>query len=218
MKTNQLLKGLFLFVVAMSFSLTTFASSTSTFFFGETSVKLTSLDQNKAIVLQVCNKGDEPMSVTITDAANNVLSTTVVNDNEKFTKQFDVSQLPSGTYFIRVNKAIIETVQPFEVNTHNVVMDAEMQVDRYLPVVQMGKRYLEVNLAIDQPEKVRVYIRDDSGEIVFSETLDKLTVLNRRYDLSGLEKGHYKVEIKAGNTIYRDKIELKQNAVVANKA
>jgi hypothetical protein len=209
MKTNQLLKSLLLFFVLMGTTSLSFAASTSTIYFGETSVKLTSLDQNKAIVLNVLNKGDERMTVTITDGSENILSTTLVDGKLKFTKQFDLSQLPSGIYFIKINKSIVETVQPFTINAHNVEMDPAMQVDKYLPVIKMGKRYLDINLIQDQADKVKVIIKDASGEVVFSENLDKMTVLNRRYDLSGLDKGIYKVEIKAGSTIYRDKIEVK---------
>lgn len=215
MKTNQLLKSLCLFFVLLGTTMTSFAGNTSTIYFGETSVKLTSLGQNKMIVLNVLNKGDERMTVNITDACENILSTTVVDSKFRFTKQYDLSQLPSGIYFIKINKSIIETVQPFNVNAHNVEMDPAMQVDKYLPVIKMGKRYLDINLLLDQEDKVKVVIKDDSGEVVFSENLDKMTALNRRYDLSGLEKGTYKVEIKAGNTIYRDKIELKATAPAA---
>ena len=218
MKTNQLLKSLLLFFVLMGTTSLSFAASTSTIYFGETSVKLTSLDQNKAIVLNVLNKGDERMTVTITDGSENILSTTQVDGKFKFTKQFDLSQLPSGIYFIKINKSIVETVQPFTINAHNVAMDPAMQVDKYLPVIKMGKRYLDINLIQDQADKVKVIIKDASGEIVFSENLDKMTVLNRRYDLSGLDKGIYKVEIKAGSTIYRDKIEVKSANAAAIKA
>jgi hypothetical protein len=83
-------------------------------------------------------------------------------------------------------------------------------------IIKKGESKFALIYQAAETATVRVSIRNDRGELLFSETLRKVDGFIRPYDFSSLPKGNYSITIEGNGTKQVEKISY-QTGVVENQ-
>jgi len=162
----------------------------------------------KMVALHASQLGTSKTQVQLKDENGLVLHKVVLNNNEKVNKRFDLTSLPAGNYDLEVENETSFTTTPIEVTASAAyVLDAD-QVMIIKPVVRQNGDLLDIILPSEDSASVSVTIFDNNLKPVFKETVEGTTEL-RRYDLSKLGKGGYRIKMRAQGKEFIQFVALK---------
>lgn len=114
----------------------------------------------------------------------------------KYTKGFDLTELPNGAYMFELVKDLEINSVPFTVTSNIVVFEKEKEKTIYKPLVRVkGDLVYITKLSLDEaPLKIDIYFTGyGESELVFSESLKDTKTIERIYKLDGLKFGEYKI-------------------------
>ena len=162
----------------------------------------------KMVAVQASQLGTSQTQVQLKDENGLVLHKVVLNNNEKVNKRFDLTSLPAGNYDLEVENETSFTTTPIEVTASAAfVLDAD-QVTIIKPVVRQNGNLLDIILPSEDSASVSVTIFNNDLKPVYRETVDGSTEL-RRYDLSKLGKGGYRIKMRAQGREFIQFVALK---------
>ncbi|WP_406685404.1 hypothetical protein N1F78_06675 [Seonamhaeicola sp. MEBiC1930] len=117
-----------------------------------------------------------------------------------YTKGFDLTELPDGSYFFELDKEIEIKTIPFTVKSNKVTFNKEKETTIYKPFVREENGLIYISqLALDlEPLKISVHALyyDSSSEIVYKETIKGIQNIERVFKL---ETGSYKIVFNFNN-------------------
>ena len=141
----------------------------------------------------------------IVDDENVVLFDETVENS--FLKTLNLENLPIGAYTLIVTTPTRIYQQPLQVKEKTVEVNTSHRKEYFLPVVRMQKNHVDVSVLNQTLGNVEVAILDENGDELFTETFRNQLKVERRYDVSNLEKGTYIVRMKTpAKTIYEELI------------
>lgn len=162
----------------------------------------------KAIALQASQLGTSQTQVQLKDEKGLILHKIVLHNNENVNKRFDLTSLPAGSYDLEVENETSFTTTPIEVTAAAAyVLDAD-QVMIIKPVIRQIGDLLDIIMPGEESTSVNVTISDSHLKLVYRETLEGTTEL-RRYDLSKLDKGSYRIKMRAKGKEFIQFVALK---------
>ncbi|MCB0472957.1 MAG: hypothetical protein KDC69_02495 [Flavobacteriaceae bacterium] len=135
-------------------------------------------------------------TLTIKDLNGIILYRETIKQDGIYSKGFDLTALPDGSYFFELEKDVEIKVIPFKVNSNEVRFDKEQQSVINKPVVIDKNDHITVSkLALDEkPMEVKIYY--ENGDLIYSELLNNGQRLERIYDFSTSVKGSYQIIMK----------------------
>lgn len=147
----------------------------------------------------------------IKDANLLILYKESIQKNGHYSKGFDLTSLPDGTYYFELDKDVEICVIPFTVNANQVTFEKEKETIIYKPTVRLDGRYLYVSrLSLDtQPLKVELHYRESSQyekTLLFSEEIKNKKIFERIYELSKEKKGEYILLFKSQGREFINKL------------
>ena len=162
----------------------------------------------KMVALQASQLGTSQTQVQLKDENGLVLHKVVLNNNEKVNKRFDLTSLPAGNYDLEVENETSFTTTPIEVTASAAfVLDAD-QVMIIKPVVRQNGDLLDIILPSEDRASVSVTIFNNDLKPVFRDTVEGSAEL-KRYDLSKLGKGGYRIKMRAQGREFIQFVALK---------
>ena len=144
----------------------------------------------------------ETAEIILTDIDGQVLLSQDTEGKKAFAKVFNLSELPSGDYFLTVRTSLRETVQPIALTKTEVLVYPERKREFYSPVIRVEKQHVDVSLFNGRIGNVTVNILDNNNERVFQEKLENVLVVEKRYNLNQLPWGRYTIEVVTGSNTY----------------
>ena len=142
--------------------------------------------------------------IILTDIDGQVLLSQDTEGKKAFAKVFNLSELPSGDYFLTVRTSLRETVQPIALTKTEVLVYPERKREFYSPVIRVEKQHVDVSLFNGRIGNVTVNILDNNNAQVFQEKLENVLVVEKRYNLNQLPWGRYTIEVVTeSNTYYK---------------
>ena len=146
----------------------------------------------------------ETAEIILTDIDGQVLLSQDTEGKKAFAKVFNLSELPSGDYFLTVRTSLRETVQPIALTKTEVLVYPERKREFYSPVIRVEKQHVDVSLFNGRIGNVTVNILDNNNAQVFQEKLENVLVVEKRYNLNQLPWGRYTIEVVTeSNTYYK---------------
>ena len=146
----------------------------------------------------------ETAEIILTDIDGQVLLSQDTEGKKAFAKVFNLSELPSGDYFLTVRTSLRETVQPIALTKTEVLVYPERKREFYSPVIRVEKQHVDVSLFNGRIGNVTVNILDNNNAQVFQEKLENVLVVEKRYNLNQLPWGRYTIEVVTdSNTFYK---------------
>lgn len=162
----------------------------------------------KTIALYASGLGASKTQVQLRDENGLILHQMVSDNNEKVAKRFDLNALPAGNYAIEIENETSFSTTPVKVTALEATVNSADQVVIVKPVVRQNGDVLDVIMPSEDTTAVSVIIYDSNLNPVYRETVAGTTEL-RRYDLSKLGKGAYRVKMSAQGKDFIQFVALK---------
>ncbi len=173
-------------------------------FANNSEVRNVSNTKNVKVVFDKVKKGQK---LTIKDIHGVILYTENVAKEGKLIKTFDFSQLVDGSYTLELEKDFQIVVKSLKIEEGNVSLNDASEKVILKPVIRNEENLLMITkIAFDkQPLEVALYYND---EIIYTETVEGDSILNRVYKLDEELKGDYKVVIKNNGRSYSNQFKI----------
>ena len=144
----------------------------------------------------------------IKDHYGMVLFKELIENSGEYSKGFDLTALPNGNYYFELDKEVEIKIIPFVVVSNVVTFDKAKETIINKPFVRFkGGRLLVSKLALEnQPLDIKIYNKD--SYLIYSEKLMDGKILERIYDVSKVEKGHYKIVMTSDGRKFVEKFEI----------
>lgn len=133
----------------------------------------------------------------IKDKNSLVLYKELIERSGKYTRGFDLTALPDGSYYFELDKEVEINITPFVVKSNIVTFNKSEQHTINKPFVTIKRgRIMVSKLALEnQPLEIKIY--DESSYLIYSDKLENGQILERIYDISKVAKGNYKIVLKS---------------------
>jgi hypothetical protein len=171
---------------------------------GSSSALIESKPSEKTFTLNLANIGKDVMRIEIRDENNAVLSLEQVQNKARYSKKFNLTQLPIGTYQLTLSNSTSKIIQPITVSKTAVLMDEKLRIENYKPYLKFSNGKLDLNALNTSDLPVVFSIRDSGDQIVFEEKIKDTQAISKRYNLSDLPVGTYSTEVRIGTEVYVD--------------
>ena len=155
--------------------------------------------------------------LVIKDAFGVTLYKENIEHSGKYTKGFDLTELPDGKYFFELEKDLEINVIPFNVKSNNVKFNKELKETIYKPFVRVEDNKIFVSkLSLESnPLSVKIYYDDSRGfsnELIHRETIENTKNIQKVYRLDKNEKGNYRIVLKSEGRIYTEFLDIDNKA------
>jgi hypothetical protein len=131
-----------------------------------------------------------------------------IKDSGSYSKGFDLTSLPDGSYVFELDKDLEIKSFPFSVNLKNVVF-AENETTIHKPYVTSKENYIYISkLALNnEPLDIKIYYQDKS-QLIYSEKIKDTKSIQKAYKLSSQAKGDYTIVLNSNGREYYEYITL----------
>jgi hypothetical protein len=138
--------------------------------------------------------------LTIKDTNGVVLFKESIKISGTYTKGFDLTSLPDGSYFFELDKEVEIRTIPFIVKSNAVVFEKEKVIVSFKPIIRIDDDMIYISkLALDlEPLKIKLYHEDASYlstnyELIYSEEIKDIQTIERVYKIDKTVPGNYKI-------------------------
>jgi hypothetical protein len=151
----------------------------------------------KTIALTASGFGTSETQIKLRDEKGSILHTERILGENEYSKKFDLNSLKTGTYYIEVENETSFSTVSVEVSavSTNVLNDSKVVIMK--PVIRRNGDLLDILMPSEDSASVEVSIYDSNFKRVFKETVAGSNDL-RRYNLSQLAQGDYRIKMNAG--------------------
>jgi len=131
-----------------------------------------------------------------------------IKDSGKYSKGFDLTSLPDGSYVFELEKDFEIKSFPFTVTAKKVIFN-ENETTIHKPYVSFKNNYIYVSkLALNnEPLDVKIYYQDGTG-LIYSENIKDTKVIEKVYKLALNAKGNYKIVLSSNGREYYEYMTL----------
>lgn len=144
-----------------------------------------------------------PAQITIAEEYGAVL-VNEKTDNSTFAKVYNLELLPEGTYKVNVKTGLKEVEQILQIDRTSLTMNTNQRREFLLPLVKLDQKMVNVMMLNTRITDVTVKIKDNNGDIIFTDDLGSVVKVEKRYDVAALQPGRYQVVIQTPErTFYR---------------
>ncbi|PJB11255.1 MAG: hypothetical protein CO119_11875 [Flavobacteriales bacterium CG_4_9_14_3_um_filter_40_17] len=145
----------------------------------------------------------QPFSkMKIVDDFGVVLYEETLGRNLEIGKQFNLSKLPTGNYFIEMDAAVKQVVIPLQVTEQEAVLKMDFKTEIYKPFMKISGTSLQLMVFNPDKNPITVAIYNQLGQLLFEETVTEQIELKRSYNFSKVESGDYSLQVKKNGKVY----------------
>lgn len=126
-----------------------------------------------------------------------------------YSKGFDLTLLPDGSYYFELQSVATLEVIPFDVITNKVTFNKDKHQTVFIPtLILKGKKvFISQRSAGAKPLECAIYF-SANDDLVLKETIEGKQFMKRTYDFSMAEKGSYIIEFKSEGKVFTKTIEI----------
>lgn len=140
---------------------------------------------------------------------NEVLLLQQVTTDPAVLKILDLSALIEGKYDLLVTTGHREIVQPILMEGKNVSAPQERRKVFFSPVVHVNGSSVDVSWFNGQIADMKVRITDLNGSIIYSEDINNVVKVEKRYNLENVLRGEYVIVIDTPRKTYYENVKIK---------
>ncbi|PIV96519.1 MAG: hypothetical protein COZ16_01480 [Flavobacteriaceae bacterium CG_4_10_14_3_um_filter_31_253] len=164
------------------------------------------VDNSKKVTVEFRNVKKGHL-LSIKDNKGVTIYSEVISENGHLAKILDVTYLEQGTYYVELDKDFEIVIKPFKIKENIVIFEENEEKTIFKPVIRNQENMIFISkIALDnEPMQVVIYYND---EVIFSETIQTETILNRIYRLEKEIKGNYKVVFYNNNRSFENAFKI----------
>lgn len=135
------------------------------------------------------------------DESNNMLYSEKIDKEGELIKILDLSFLKNGDYKIELEKDFKVLINKIKIKDNQVILNSNSNETVFKPLIRNDQELLLISkIAFDEkPLNVFIYYED---EMIYSETLNDDTLINRVYRLNKELVGNYRVILTCNDRDY----------------
>ncbi len=202
MKT--LIKSLILGTTIM-LALVLFSSASSFAASGEGVVMEVTGSNTFKLILNDLNGG---LTVQIKDQYGYTLHQESINTTTTYGKQFNLSELPNGDYYVELSYDSKFEIYPLSINKGQVEVKTERVKEVFKPVMNLNDNLLSITQLAPRKSTLHVMIYDEDQNLLMNDSMSGEISLGKIYDLSKLEPGQYQVYLASEGRSYQRDLRL----------
>ncbi len=164
--------------------------------------------KNKVFALIIDDAKLTNINIKITDTEGFVLLNEKAKINNKVSKSYNLSTLPSGIYEIELEDDISFRKQIVKLTFDKLEVLEEKERKIYKPVVKKDGDYILLNALILGEKGVEVAIFDEKGIELFSEKFENVQTIHRKYNIADINTKNCSVRVIIGEKDFRTYINL----------
>ena len=156
--------------------------------------------KSTSLTLENVKKGN---LLSIKDNHGIILYKEQIEKTGNYTKGFDLTTLPNGSYLFELDGDVKIKTIPFTVKFSKVFFNEDLELTSFKPIIRVKNELVLISkLALkEEPLKIDIYFKslDNSyaSTAIYSETIKDTKKIERVFKLASLEKGTYKTVIKS---------------------
>jgi len=205
MKCATLLKAFLLFVITAS-ALQPVAASNNNIL---PEVKISTIPAEKKIGLEISNV-KQLQTIYIKDQSGIVLLSEELQPGQRYARLINLKELPVGKrYFLVLDNDLQKQIYPFMLTEQGAVMENANQKVLYKPVINLREDHIDLSYFNGQVSNVEVAFYDQNGEEFFSESMDYVIKVEKRYKLKSFTPGQYMLKVTTPSEAYVRQFEVK---------
>lgn len=162
---------------------------------------------NSKVVEFTLNNYDGDLQITVKDTHDYVL----YKEDFKgtiYSKKYDLSELPSGVYFIEFNGETKVKTVPFTVERHAVEFNYAATRIYFKPIVVVKEKMVNITKLELDSEPLRIEIYDNNLDLIYEENLGGNLYLNRQLNFEELPRGTYDLILRSKDKVITKTIEI----------
>ncbi len=140
---------------------------------------------------------------------NEVLLLQQVTSDPAVLKVLDLSALFEGKYDLLLTTGNREIVQPIFMEENNVTAPKEGRKVYFSPVVNVAGSKVDVSWFNGKIADMKVRITDLNGSIIYSEDINNVVKVEKRYNLEKVLRGDYVIVIDTPRKTYYENVSIK---------
>lgn len=153
------------------------------------------------------NDLDGAAEMRLLDAAGNVLINEKIENQPAVRKVLNLENLESGEYSLIIATSRQEIMQPLHLTGTTVLADATKRKTYLVPTIKVGDNYVDVMWLNSRVADMSVsFIDSRGGKTVFRDELKDKIKVEKRYNLSNLDRGSYTVVVSTPDHTHYERL------------
>lgn len=146
--------------------------------------------------------------LSIKDQNGLILFKEIIKEDGSYSKGFDLTSLPDGSYVFELDKEVEISLIPFKVSNNEVIFNKQEQMVINKPIVinKNNMIFLSKLSLEEQPMEVLIYY--ENGDMVLSEKLVDTQSISRVYNFNTSSKGEYKFVLKTDGRQFVEYVKI----------
>ena len=166
------------------------------------------LNYGKKVSVEINNLKSEADISLVDELGKKLFETRVLANGTRAVKIFNLEQLPAGDYRFVVATQSKETLQPFVITDDEVQIRYDKRQVYLVPSIRVGNDYVDVSWLNSNISDLNVVINTPDGETVFEDDMANVLKVERRYNVSNLERGEYMVVVTTPYRTHYQRLNL----------
>lgn len=154
----------------------------------------------------ILNDLQQGLTVQLKDQFGYTLHEEVVQGTAAYGKEFNLSALPNGQYYLELDYSTKLDVYPLSIDNGKVTKTELREV--FKPVINIKGDDLRITQLAPRKSALRVMIYDGNQQVILNDTMSGEISLGRIYDLSKLKAGDYQVYLASEGHSYQQNLRL----------
>jgi hypothetical protein len=148
--------------------------------------------ENTSLSLEHVKKGER---LIIKSESGTIIYRESIKESGSYYKEFDLTSLPSGSYYFELDKDVEIQIIPFEVNDTQVTFKKEEANSIFKPIITTDENVVSLNkLSLNfEPLQVKIFFDSGDHKLIYSEEIINENNIQRVYRLLKNVNGKYKV-------------------------
>ncbi len=157
---------------------------------------------DKALVFE-WDTQEEDTYIQIVDADGNIIYSEDVLNTKVYTKKFDLKNLEEGDYLLEAENALKKIT--YTINVDDKVGVAKKK-ENAKPVFRQVDNMVYLNLLNLEGKKVEIKVVDSDNRMVFKETLENETLVEKAFNFKSAYSGNYTVIVRDSRSVHYEDI------------
>jgi len=160
------------------------------------------------------NNVKQGQQLVIKDYYGIVLYKELIETSGVYHKGFDLTALPNGEYYFELDKDLEIQVIPFKVHMNKVEFLKDKETNFFKPVLRFkDNKVLLSRLSFEnKPLEIKIYYDGYNSqshyELIHSEKIKDIRIIERIYALDKTKKGNYRVVVKTEGRVFTESITI----------
>ena len=171
-------------------------------------VKLTS-KENKMLTLRVGSAQSDLTTIILKNQFGQAVYNETIRNVEGILKNFDLRNLESGHYTVEIENDLTIEVLPISITWDSVKIDRNQFTTLHKPFIKLKENgMVDFNYLNLSTFSTSIVILDNKGNVVYKEDVGESSDIEKRYDISSLEKGEYQFIVQSGGRNFKYSLAL----------